>query len=74
MAGQQADWADLFDLLIAHGHQHSEILRYTLAQFRAYVERAERRGRQAVREAMFASRAGQLDAKGFQAALKTLED
>jgi len=73
--GDAPGWAVLFALLIAHGHSHAEILDYTLNQFEAYVQAAERRDRSALRSQLLAARAGQWgNAEQFQGLLRALQN
>lgn len=60
------EWCAAFDRLIAAGHSHSEILGYTLHQFRAYLRAAEARERRDAKERLLVAKWGALLASGDQ--------
>lgn len=65
--------ADSIQLLLDRGHARTEVLGYTLAQFRAHLTAATRARKRDLRDAAVSMRAAQLyDKPGFAAYLKDL--
>lgn len=61
-------------MLVANGHRHFDILDYTLAQFRRYVELAQLRERRFCREQIMTTLIGFTGGETAAQALKALKD
>lgn len=70
---QKGSWFDAFQLLIAMGHQNSEIMQMTYGAFQGYLKAAQKERAQQIKNAAIAHRVSQASKKDFENFNKSLD-